>query len=66
RRRVTITRSLAEVRGAITETEPKTSASKRSITLPQAVVDDLAPHLELPPFLRTRIVRGLRAPWKEI
>jgi integrase len=42
RRRVTITRSLAEVRGAIAETEPKTAASKRSITLPQAVVDDLA------------------------
>ena len=46
RRRVTITRSLAEVRGVITETEPKTAASKRSITLPQAVVDDLAAHLD--------------------
>jgi len=46
RRRVTITRSLAEVRGAITETEPKTSASKRTITLPQAVADDLAEHLD--------------------
>ncbi len=46
RRRVTITRSLAEVRGIITETEPKTAASKRSITLPQAVVDDLAAHLD--------------------
>jgi len=46
RRRVTITRSLAEVRGAITETEPKTSASKRTITLPQAVADDLAAHLD--------------------
>jgi len=46
RRRVTITRSLAEVRGAITETEPKTSASKRTITLPQAVADDLAVHLD--------------------
>jgi integrase len=46
RRRVTITRSLAEVRGVITETEPKTSASKRSITLPQAVADDLGAHLD--------------------
>jgi integrase len=46
RRRVTITRSLAEVRGAIAETEPKTAASKRSITLPRAVVDDLAAHLD--------------------
>jgi len=46
RRRVTITRSLTEVRGAITETGPKTAASKRSITLPQAVVDDLADHLD--------------------
>jgi len=43
--RVTITRSLADVRGIIAETEPKTAASKRSITLPQAVVDDLATHL---------------------
>ncbi|MGB5380114.1 MAG: site-specific integrase, partial [Acidimicrobiia bacterium] len=46
RRRVTITRSLTEVRGIITETEPKTAASKRSITLPQAVVDDLAAHID--------------------
>ena len=46
RRRVTITRSLAEVRSIITETEPKTAASKRSITIPQAVVDDLAAHLD--------------------
>ena len=45
RRRVTITRSLAEVRGLITETEPKTSASRRSITLPQPVVDALDAHL---------------------
>jgi integrase len=48
RRRVTITRSLAEVRGIITETEPKAAASKRSVTLPQAVVDDLAAHLDQP------------------
>jgi integrase len=46
RRRVTITRSLAEVRGVITETEPKTAASKRTITLPQVVVDDLAAHID--------------------
>jgi integrase len=46
RRRVTITRSLAEVRGVITETEPRTAASKRSITLPQAVVDGLTAHLD--------------------
>ena len=46
RRRITITRSLAEVRGLITETEPKTPASRRSITLPQAVVDALASHLD--------------------
>jgi len=46
RRRLTITRSLAEVRGIITETEPKTAASKRSITLPQAVAGDLAAHLD--------------------
>jgi integrase len=46
RRRVTITRSLSEVRGAITETEPKTSAPKRTITLPQAVVADLAAQLD--------------------
>ena len=44
RRRVTITHSLAEVRGAITE--PKTSASKRTITLPQAVADNLTVHLD--------------------
>jgi integrase len=49
RRRVTITRSLAEVRGIITETEPKTAASKRSITLPEAVADDLAAHLDHTP-----------------
>lgn len=46
RRRVTITRSLAEVRGIIAETESETAASKRSITLPQGVVDDLAAHLD--------------------
>ena len=45
-RREPINRSPAEVRGIITETESKTAASKRSITLPQAVVGDLAAHLD--------------------
>jgi hypothetical protein len=36
RRRITITRSLAEVRGAITETEPKTSAPNSTTRAPAA------------------------------
>jgi integrase len=45
RRRLTITRSLTEVRGELTETEPKTAASRRTIDLPASLVDDLARHL---------------------
>lgn len=45
RRRLTITRSLTEVRGELTETEPKTAASRRTIALPASLVDDLARHL---------------------
>ncbi|MCH7586207.1 MAG: site-specific integrase [Acidobacteria bacterium] len=48
RRRLTITRSLTEVRGELRETEPKTTAARRTIALPASLVDDLARHLAAP------------------
>lgn len=45
RRRLTISRSLSEVRGGIQETEPKTAAARRTIALPASLVDNLALHL---------------------
>lgn len=45
RRRLTISRSLSEVRGGVQETEPKTAASRRIVALPASLTDDLARHL---------------------
>jgi integrase len=43
--RLTITRSLTEVRGELRESGPKTAASRRRIALPASLADDLARHL---------------------
>ena len=48
-RRLTITRSMSEVRGEIRETEPKTPAARRTIALPKSLVDHYARHLAAQP-----------------
>ena len=53
RRRLTISRSLSEIRSGIKETEPKTAAARRAIALPASLVDDLAHHLATGPHATT-------------
>jgi integrase len=45
RRRLTVVETLSEVRGKVTFSEPKTAASRRSVTLPRFLCDELAAHL---------------------
>jgi integrase len=48
RRRLTVTRSVNEVRGKlVVRSEPKTAASRRTVALPRFLVDELAAHLAL-------------------
>ena len=45
RRRLTVERTLTEVRGELQLTEPKTRASRRTLQLPAALVDEMAVHI---------------------
>jgi integrase len=45
RRRLTVVETLSEVRGRVMFSEPKTAASRRSVTLPRFLCDELAGHL---------------------
>lgn len=45
RRRLTIIETLVEVRGRVYFKEPKTTASRRTVTLPRFLCDELATHL---------------------
>jgi integrase len=46
RRRLTVTQTLSEVSGQLKLTDPKTTASRRVVALPQFLIDDLAVHVE--------------------
>ena len=45
RRTLTVTEAASEVRGHISFTEPKTTASRRSVVLPRFLCDEIAAHL---------------------
>lgn len=46
KRRLTVRRTLSEVRGVVRLAEPKTAASRRQVALPAFLVDVLAAHLD--------------------
>ncbi len=49
RRTLTVTEAASEVRGHISFTEPKTTASRRSVVLPRFLCDEIAAHLAADP-----------------